>query len=75
MLFKANAARRHHIPKQRHRVTNWAEYDASLRARGSLTVWFTEEAIAAWKAAPRCVGARMLLLPPRTEFDRKPAPS
>jgi hypothetical protein len=23
----------------------------------------------------RCVGARMLLLPPRTEFDRKPAPS
>ena len=41
--FKANAARRHHIPKQRHRVTNWAEYDAGLRARGSLTVWFTPE--------------------------------
>ena len=51
--FKANAARRHHIPKQRHRVTNWAEYDASLRQRGSLTVWFTEEAIAAWRAEPR----------------------
>jgi hypothetical protein len=51
--FKANAARRHHIPKQRHRVTNWAEYDASLRARGSLTVWFTPEAVATWAAAPR----------------------
>src|ERR687893_1310690 len=51
--FKANAARRHRIPKQRYRVTNWAEYDASLRQRGSLTVWFTEEAIAAWRAAPR----------------------
>src|SRR3954469_13698035 len=51
--FKANAARRHHIPKQRHRVTNWAEYDAGLRARGSLTVWFTPEAIAAWRAEPR----------------------
>jgi hypothetical protein len=51
--FKANAARRHHIPKQRHRVTNWAAYDAALRQRGSLTVWFTEEAIAAWRAAPR----------------------
>ena len=51
--FKSNAARRHHIPKQRHRVTNWAEYDAALRQRGSLTVWFTEEAIAAWRAAPR----------------------
>ena len=28
-------------------------YDASLRQRGSLTVWVTEEAIAAWTAAPR----------------------
>ena len=53
MPFKSNAARRHHIPKQRHRVTNWAAYDAALRQRGSLTVWFTEEAIAAWRAAPR----------------------
>jgi Transposase DDE domain. len=41
--FKAQAPRRHHIPKQKHRVTNWAEYDAGLRARGSLTVWFTPE--------------------------------
>jgi hypothetical protein len=51
--FKSNAARRHRIPKQRHRVTNWAEYDASLRHRGSLTVWFSDEAIAAWRAEPR----------------------
>jgi hypothetical protein len=51
--FKAKAARRHHIPKQRHRVTNWTEYDAALRQRGSLTVWFTEEAITAWRAEPR----------------------
>src|SRR5918992_5167136 len=51
--FKANAARRHRIPKQRHRVTNWAEYAAALRPRGGLTVWFTEEAIAAWRAEPR----------------------
>jgi hypothetical protein len=34
-------------------VTNWAAYDASLRRRGSLTVWFSDEAIAAWQAAPR----------------------
>src|SRR3954452_10758210 len=51
--FKAKAAYRRHIPKQRHRVTNWAEYDAALRARGSLTVWFTPEAVAAWAATPR----------------------
>ena len=53
MPFKANADRRHRIPKQRYRVTNWAEYDAALRQRGSLTVWFSEEAIEAWRAAPR----------------------
>ena len=53
MPFKSNAARRHHSPKQRHRVTNWSEYDAALRQRGSLTVWFSEEAIAAWRAEPR----------------------
>ena len=53
MPFKARADRRHHIPKQRNRVTNWPEYDAALRARGSLTVWFTPEAVAAWAAAPR----------------------
>jgi hypothetical protein len=53
MPFKANSDRRHHIPKQRHRVSNGAAYDAGLRARGSLTVWFTAEAIAAWSAEPR----------------------
>ena len=34
-------------------MTNWAAYDIALRQRGSLTVWFTEAAIA-WKAGPRC---------------------
>ena len=58
--FKVNQDRRHHIPRQRHKVTNWAEYDAALRQRGSLTVWFTEAAIAAWRAAPapRPAGSR-----------------
>ncbi len=53
MPFKANADRRHCIPKQRFRATNWSEYDAGLRGRGSLNVWFTDAAIAAWKAEPR----------------------
>jgi hypothetical protein len=51
--FKANADRRHHIPKQRRRVINSAAYDAALRQRGSLTVWFTDAAIASWKADAR----------------------
>ena len=45
--FKANQDRRHRIPKRRHRVTNRAAYDAAPCARGSLAVWFSEEAIAA----------------------------
>ena len=32
---------------------NWREYDASLRQRGSSTVWFTDEAIEGWRAEPR----------------------
>src|ERR671929_886804 len=51
--FKLNQDRRHHIPKQRRKVVNWRDYDASLRRRGSLTVWFTAEAIAGWRAGPR----------------------
>jgi hypothetical protein len=51
--FKYHAEHRHRVPKARYRVTNWAEYDASLRQRGSLTMWFTDEAIQAWRAEPR----------------------
>src|SRR4051812_36108622 len=51
--FKLNQDRRHHIPKQTRKVMNWREYDASLRQRGSLTVWFSDEAIEGWRAALR----------------------
>jgi hypothetical protein len=51
--FKLNQDRHHHIPKQKRKVMNWREYDASLRQRGSLTVWFSDAAIEGWRAAPR----------------------
>ncbi len=51
--FKANAKCRHHIPKQKRRLTNWRAYEASLRQRGDLMMWFSEEATAAWRAEPR----------------------
>ncbi len=59
--FKLNQNRRPHISKQKHKVMNslgallrsWREYDASLRQRVSLTVWFTDEAIEGWRAALR----------------------
>ncbi|MCM2438757.1 IS5 family transposase [Agrobacterium vitis] len=52
MPHKHNASRRHHIGKMKFKVTNWAEYEAGLRRRGSLTLWITPEALAGW-AAPR----------------------
>ncbi len=48
MPYKANEARRHKIPRARYRVANWPEYDRALQRRGSLTVWVTPEALAAW---------------------------
>jgi hypothetical protein len=51
--FKLNQDRRHHIPRQQHKVRNWPSYEAGLRQRGSLTVWFTDEAVANWAAGPR----------------------
>jgi len=50
MPHKFHESRRHKFPKARYRVTNWPEYDAALVRRGSLTLWFTEEAVAAWRA-------------------------
>src|SRR5215217_7835661 len=48
MPYKANEPRRHRIPRARYRVSNWSEYDRALQQRGSLTVWVTPEALAAW---------------------------
>ena len=50
MPYKFNESRRHKVARARYRVTNWPEYDATLIRRGSLTVWFTEDAVAAWHA-------------------------
>ena len=50
MPYKFNETRRHKIPRAKYRVTNWPEYDAALIKRGSLTIWITEEAVAAWQA-------------------------
>src|SRR4051794_35351005 len=51
--FKLNQDRRRHIPEQKRKVTNWRDYDESLRRRGSLTVWFSDAAVAAWEAERR----------------------
>jgi len=50
MPNKFNTKRRHHIPKMKHRVGNWPEYESGLRNRGSLTFWVTPQAMQLWPA-------------------------
>lgn len=52
MAHKFNADRRDKIPKQKYRVTSWADCNESLWRRGDLTVWLSEEALRLW-SAPR----------------------
>ena len=53
MSHKFNADRRDKIPKQKHRVTNWAKYNEGLRRRGDLTVWISDDALGLWSAPRR----------------------
>ena len=53
MPNKFNTKRRHHIPKMKHRVCNWPEYEGGLRNRGSLTFWITPQAMQLWPAPVR----------------------
>ena len=34
--------------KTKYKIKNWPAYEASLSRRGDVTVWFDEDAIAAW---------------------------
>ena len=47
-MKEAHKRNRHSKYKQKYRVTNWPEYDRSLRNRGDITLWFSEDAIQAW---------------------------
>ena len=53
MPHKFNADHRDKIPKQKHRVTNWSEYNECLRQRGDVTFWISEEALGLWSAPRR----------------------
>ncbi len=36
------------VPKQKHKLTNWSDYNAALRRRGDITIWLSEEVIVKW---------------------------
>lgn len=53
MPHKFNAARRHKFAKKKYRVTNWREYNESLRNRGDLTLWISSDMKHHWVATRR----------------------
>lgn len=36
------------IKKQKHKVTNWSEYNESLKRRGDIEIWLSQEIIDNW---------------------------
>jgi len=36
--------------KSPYRIRNWPEYEAGLRKRGDLTIWFSDDAFKSWRA-------------------------
>ena len=50
MPYKLSDGQRHKFRKPRCQVTNWPEYNESLRQRGDLTIWFDEDLLFEWCA-------------------------
>ena len=47
-MAEAHKRKRHPKYRKKYKVRNWSEYDRSLRSRGDLTIWLSEDVIDAW---------------------------
>ena len=47
-MVAAKSSRVNRQYKKKHRIRNWREYERGLRSRGDVTIWLSEDAIAAW---------------------------
>ena len=52
MPYKQNESKRHKFQESKYKVENWTEYNESLRQRGDITIWFSDDAINQWHPAP-----------------------
>ena len=53
MPYKYNGSRRHHFKKPTYRQTNYAEYNQSLRDRGRIDIWLSDDIIENWQTEQR----------------------
>ncbi|WP_300074803.1 IS5 family transposase [uncultured Ruegeria sp.] len=53
MPHKFNDARRDKFPKAKYRVTNCSEYNESLRRRGDVTIWVSDDMVQNWTSIRR----------------------
>ena len=53
MPHKFNSTRRHKFDKKRYKITNWRDYNESLRQRGDVTIWLKPDVEAGWYAERR----------------------
>ena len=44
---------KHKKTKARYRLRNWREYNRALVQRGSLTMWLSDDSLAAWRNRQR----------------------
>ena len=47
-MVAAKSSRVNRQYKKKYRIRNWREYERGLRNRGDVTIWLSEDAIAAW---------------------------
>ena len=47
-MAAAKSSRVNRQYKKKYRIRNWREYERGLRSRGDITIWLSEDAIAAW---------------------------
>jgi hypothetical protein len=54
MPYKLNTLKRHHIPKQGYKLSNWSEYNQALKNRGRIDLWLSDD-IETWWTHPERV--------------------
>ncbi|CAK3733832.1 hypothetical protein VCRA2120E57_1660001 [Vibrio crassostreae] len=53
MPNKFNSSKRHHIPKQCYKLSNWNEYNDALKQRGRVDFWINDSIEYIWYHSER----------------------